>query len=181
MLCFVLFNTLFCTTCYRIGLQHVTQHATCLHGHRTRHAAATSASCGGSRSALPMPLAFGRTAAEQPSTRPGRKMLKCVIVLLSCCACCNARLGRHAPRRHALALARINSSAAPLVWSHGYCGETELGGDCRAGTKGSWRLSRTALSSWDRAAAVCTKLCHSCERCSHVSLSTKLGDCRQEH
>ena len=59
---------------------------------------------------------------EQPSTRPGRKMLKCVIVLLSCCACCNARLGGHAPRRHALALARINSSATPLVWSHGYGG-----------------------------------------------------------
>lgn len=67
----------------------------------------------------------------------------------------------------------------------GYCGVTELGGDCHRGDSGSWRLCPAhAQPSENRshdelhsALAACLERCHSCARCRHVSFSVAHADC----
>ena len=51
----------------------------------------------------------------------------------------------------------------------GYCGQTELGGDCDKGHLGSWAGARTLHA--------CAKKCSDCARCAFVSFSAQFGDC----
>lgn len=64
-----------------------------------------------------------------------------------------------------------NSSA------EGYCGATELGGDCTTDSTGAWALSRAQAASWDSAWDACSELCRSCQRCKFMSVSLQHRDC----
>ena len=60
---------------------------------------------------------------------------------------------------------------------HGYCGTTDEGGDCQAGSKGSFGLPESAGRSWQAAASHCLRRCESCARCAFITVSLYHSDC----
>ena len=57
-----------------------------------------------------------------------------------------------------------------LMQEHrGYCGQTEVGGNCETGHQGSWAGVATMQD--------CVGRCHACARCQYISFSKKFDDC----
>ena len=59
----------------------------------------------------------------------------------------------------------------------GHCGTAEGHGDCESGSKGSWVLSASAVTSWAAAQSQCVDRCLRCKRCTYVSYSRSHNDC----
>ena len=58
---------------------------------------------------------------------------------------------------------------------HGFCGETDTndGGDCRTGNRGSWHTGNFGIRSLND----CIATCRCCSRCDYVSYSARAQDC----
>ena len=59
----------------------------------------------------------------------------------------------------------------------GYCGVTDIGGNCKFGVSGAWRLSQQEKSSDGAAASACAAKCASCDGCNYFSVSRQQEDC----
>ena len=63
---------------------------------------------------------------------------------------------------------------------NGHCGSAPLGGDCVAGSQGSWRLpvpARKLRGNVTAAVQACSELCLKCAQCNYISVSVRWLDC----
>lgn len=67
--------------------------------------------------------------------------------------------------------------SAATAANRGYCGVTDVGGDCSSSLMGAWELSAAEAQSWPAALDACRQRCLGCQQCRYVSVSKRYRDC----
>ena len=81
-------------------------------------------------------------------------------------------------RRVRTASALVASLPSPPPGLAGACGQVDgYHMDCDSGSKGSWQLSHTEVSSWGQANQACAAKCAGCRSCKFFSFSLRHRDC----